>query len=94
MDRDALVQSISARQRMVLQLRSDGYDLKQIAHVMNISYTTAYTHLGRLKKHIGITTDEALLQYALKLGLSTRTGSGQPAETQLPLRKRVVRRKR
>jgi len=80
LDREALFTKISPRQLMVLQLKSDGYGLKQIAHIMNITHTSAHTHLVRLKKHIGITTDEALLQYAFRLGISMRSG-GQFAGT-------------
>jgi DNA-binding NarL/FixJ family response regulator len=52
-DRDSLRESLSAREREVLQLVADGIPTRQVALKLGISYTTVRTHLRSISAKLG-----------------------------------------
>jgi DNA-binding NarL/FixJ family response regulator len=59
----------SPRQREVLQLLAEGYKLKEIAHRLNISISTAEFHKTALMRRLGAGTTAELLRFAMSKGL-------------------------
>jgi DNA-binding NarL/FixJ family response regulator len=52
-DRDSLRESLSPREREVLQLVADGIPTRQVALKLGISYTTVRTHLRSISAKLG-----------------------------------------
>src|SRR5207244_9535321 len=52
-DRDHVRDSLSPREREVLQLMADGTSTRQIAHQLGISYSTVRTHVRAISTKLG-----------------------------------------
>ncbi len=62
---------LTPRQREVLQLIIDGCTMKEIAARLGISTRTAESHKYEMMQALGVQTTAELIQYALKLGLTS-----------------------
>ncbi len=58
--------SISQRQREVLQLLAEGHSMKEVAQVLNITPRTVAFHKYAMMKQLGIQSSAGLVQYAMK----------------------------
>jgi len=63
--------SLTPRQREVLQLVIEGCTMKEIASRLGISMRTAESHKYEMMEGLGVETTAELIQYALKLGLTS-----------------------
>jgi len=63
--------SLTPRQREVLQLVIDGFTMKEIATRLGISTRTAESHKYEMMEGLGVQTTAELIQYAIKLGLTS-----------------------
>ena len=63
--------ALTPRQREVLQLVIEGRTMKEIASRLGISARTAETHKYEMMQGLGVETTAELIQYALKLGLTS-----------------------
>lgn len=61
--------SLSSRERQVLQLVAEGNTTKRIANLLNVSVKTADSHRTRIMKKLDIHETAGLVRYAIKLGL-------------------------
>jgi DNA-binding NarL/FixJ family response regulator len=69
-DTDPL-QSLSQRERMVLQLAAEGHNNPEIAEKLFISPRTAETHRTNLLRKLGLQTQTDLVRFAIRKGLIT-----------------------
>jgi len=60
---------LTLRQKEVLQLLAEGYSMKQVAHVLNITPRTVAFHKYTMMEHLEIYSNAELISYALKYGL-------------------------
>jgi DNA-binding CsgD family transcriptional regulator len=67
-ERSRFLKSISPQDRIILQLRTEGYSIKEVANVLNRSYSTIHTHIHRMRKKLDLSSDGALLNYAKRIG--------------------------
>ena len=63
--------SLTPRQREVLQLLAEGYSVKEIATILNISLKTVEYHKYRMMEDLGIKSLAELVRYAVKHGIET-----------------------
>ena len=63
--------SLTPRQREVLQLVIEGCTMKEIATRLGISTRTAESHKYEMMEGLGVETTAELIQYAVKLGLTS-----------------------
>ena len=63
--------TLTPRQREVLQLVIEGCTMKEIASRLGISTRTAETHKYEIMEGLGVGTTAELIQYAVKLGLTS-----------------------
>ena len=63
--------SLTPRQREVLQLVIEGCTMKEIATRLGISTRTAESHKYEMMEGLGVQTTAELIQYAIKLGLTS-----------------------
>ncbi len=63
--------TLTPRQREVLQLVIDGCTMKEIAIRLGISTRTAESHKYEMMEGLGVGTTAELIQYAIKLGLTS-----------------------
>src|SRR5688572_1062307 len=63
--------NLTPRQREVLRLIAQGLTMKEIAAQLGISTRTAESHKYEMMEALGIETTAELVQYAMKLGLTT-----------------------
>src|SRR5207253_2065953 len=61
---------LTLRQKEVLQLLAEGYSMKQVAHVLNITPRTVAFHKYTMMEHLEIFSNAELISYALKYGLA------------------------
>ena len=61
--------SLTARERQVLQLVSEGKSTKEIANLLGISVKTAESHRGSLMRKLDIHETASLVRYAIRRGL-------------------------
>jgi len=61
--------SLSARERQVLQLVAEGRATKEIAFVLGLSVKTAESHRGRIMAKLGIHDVAGLVRYAIRHGM-------------------------
>ena len=66
---DSPTQSLTARERQILQLIAESKSTKEIARLLNISYKTAESHRSRLMKKLDIHETAGLVRYAIRRGL-------------------------
>lgn len=62
-------ESLSQREREVLQLSAEGYNYAEIAERLVISPRTAETHRANAMRKLGLTTVADLVRYAIRKGL-------------------------
>jgi len=62
---------LTQRQREILQLLTEGYSAKEIAHMLNISPRTVEFHKYNLMSKLNLKSVSALVQYAIKHGFIT-----------------------
>ena len=60
---------LTARQRQVLQMIAAGRSTKEIAGLLGVSIKTVETHRTRMMQTLGLYGTNALMRYALRLGL-------------------------
>jgi DNA-binding NarL/FixJ family response regulator len=65
------IQSLTGRQREVLQLLAEGLSTKQVAIQLHLSVKTVETHRQALMKRLGLTGVADLTKFALREGLVT-----------------------
>jgi DNA-binding NarL/FixJ family response regulator len=68
---DTLPQSLSARQREVLQLVAEGKATKEIAWILDVSIKTVEFHKTRIMKELGLRSAAELTKYAISAGLTS-----------------------
>jgi DNA-binding NarL/FixJ family response regulator len=66
-----LPQSLSARQREVLQLVAEGKATKEIAWILDVSIKTVEFHKTRIMKELGLRSAAELTKYAISAGLTS-----------------------
>ncbi len=59
-------EKLSSREKVVLQLFSQGKTTKQIAEHLSVSIPTVYNYLFKIRKKLDVNTNVGLLNYALK----------------------------
>lgn len=64
------VDSLSARERQVLQLVVEGKMSKEIAHMINLSPKSVQTYRSRLMAKLGVSDVPSLVKFALEHGLT------------------------
>ena len=64
-----LLETLSPRQREVLQLIAEGRTTKQIAQLLDISVKTVETHRAQLMERLNIHDVAGLVRYAIIVGL-------------------------
>jgi len=64
-------QTLTARQREVLQLIAEGQSSKEIARRLNLSVKTVESHRSQLMKQLDIHEVAGLVRYALRVGVVT-----------------------
>ena len=62
---------LTPRQREVLQLIIEGHTMREIASRLGISTRTAESHKYEMMESLGVESTAELIQYALKLGLTS-----------------------
>jgi len=62
---------LTPRQREVLQLVIEGRTMKEVAAQLGISTRTAESHKYEMMEGLGVETTAELIQYAIKLGLTS-----------------------
>lgn len=60
---------LTARERQVLQLVAEGNTTKEIARMLEVSFSTAQAHRHRIMKKLGIHDAAGLVRYAIRRGL-------------------------
>jgi DNA-binding NarL/FixJ family response regulator len=68
---DRFLQSLSTRQREVLQLVAEGKATKEIAWILNVSIKTVEFHKTRIMKELHLRTTAELTKYAISAGLTS-----------------------
>jgi DNA-binding NarL/FixJ family response regulator len=63
------LESLTPRQREILQLIAEGYSTKQMALSLNISVKTVETHRAQLMDRLQIHNIAGLVRYAIRNGL-------------------------
>ena len=63
------VDSLTPRQRQILQMIAEGKTTKQIALILNVSVKTVESHRALLMKRVGVQDIASLVRYALRIGL-------------------------
>jgi len=61
-DHNANIENLTAREREVLFLRTEGYTLEQISKTLQIAETTAKTHLQNIHRKLGVSTQAELIK--------------------------------
>ena len=64
-------QTLSARQREVLQLVAEGKATKELASILNVSVKTVEFHKTRIMKELRLRTAAELTKYAIAAGLTS-----------------------
>lgn len=68
-DGPTALETLTPRQREVLQLIAEGHSTKGIAAVLGLSVKTAETHRTQLMQRLGIHDVAGLVRYAMRVGL-------------------------
>jgi two-component system response regulator NreC len=61
--------SLTGRERQVLQLVAEGKTTKEIAVILNVTVKTAESHRGKLMEKLNIHSTAGLVRYAIRCGL-------------------------
>lgn len=67
-------QQLTQRQREILQLLAEGGSVKEIAEILKISPRTVEFHKYSLMSKLKLKTNSALVQYAIKYGITAIAG--------------------
>jgi DNA-binding NarL/FixJ family response regulator len=70
-DANGFAQTLSSRQREVLQLVAEGKATKEIASILNVSIKTVEFHKTRIMKELRLRTAAELTKYAISAGLTS-----------------------
>ncbi len=70
-DANRFAQTLSSRQREVLQLVAEGKATKEIASILNVSIKTVEFHKTRIMKELRLRTAAELTKYAISAGLTS-----------------------
>ena len=62
-------QRLTDRQREVLQMLAEGRSLREISHLLKISYRTVRFHKVRIMEELGTSKNADLVKYAMKHGM-------------------------
>lgn len=62
-------ESLTPRQREILQMIAEGKSTKQIAHILNVSAKTIESHRSKLMKRLDAKDIATLVKHAVRLGL-------------------------
>ncbi|MEA2783181.1 MAG: hypothetical protein QOK29_4725 [Rhodospirillaceae bacterium] len=68
-DRASSIETLTSRQREVLQLVAEGHSSKQIAGILNASVKTIDAHRVNIMESLGIHNVPGLVRYAIRSGL-------------------------
>ena len=60
---------LTPRQRDVLRLLADGFSMREAGLVLNITPRTVAFHKYQMMAQLGLTSNAALIQYAVKQGI-------------------------
>ena len=60
---------LTIRQKEVLQLLAEGYSMKQVAGMLDITTRTVAFHKYAMMEHLEIESSAELVSYAMKAGL-------------------------
>lgn len=63
------LETLTPRQREILQLIAEGHTAKEIAYTLNLSVKTVETHRAQLMARLGIHDIAGLVRYAIRTGL-------------------------
>lgn len=67
--------SLTPRQKEILQLLAEGYTMKEVGAILNVSPRTVAFHKYQMMQRLRIKNSAELVQYAVKKGIvSTRSG--------------------
>jgi DNA-binding NarL/FixJ family response regulator len=69
--------SLTPRQREILQLIAEGHSTKAVAKRLGISFKTAQTHRSQLMERLGVHSVAEVVHYAIQAGL-IQPGEGRP----------------
>jgi DNA-binding CsgD family transcriptional regulator len=61
--------SLTARQREILQMIAEGKTTKQMALILGVSVKTIESHRAQLMKRLGVQDIASLVKHALRIGL-------------------------
>lgn len=64
-----LYETLTSREREILQLTAEGYSATEIADRLSISSRTVETHRANLMRKLGLRTQTDLIRYALRRGI-------------------------
>jgi DNA-binding NarL/FixJ family response regulator len=67
--RDGVLNTLTLRQREVLQLLAEGKSAKEVAAAMNITPRTAEFHKYNIMKQLGIKSNAEIIHFAIKHGI-------------------------
>ena len=62
---------LTIRQKEVLQLLAEGYSMKQVAGMLDITTRTVAFHKYAMMEHLEIQSSAELVSYAMKVGIAT-----------------------
>ena len=68
---DGRLETLTPRQREILQLIAEGKSTKEIASVLDVSVKTVETHRAQLMERLDIHDVAALVRYAIRTGVVT-----------------------
>ena len=71
-------QSLTPRQREVVQLLAEGKSMKQAASVLHITPRTVAFHKYRVMEHLGLNTSADLVRYAIRKRIVNLRDFGTP----------------
>jgi DNA-binding NarL/FixJ family response regulator len=63
------LETLTPRQREVLQFVAEGKSTKEMAHLLNISIKTVETHRAQIMQRLDVRDVPGLVRYAIKIGL-------------------------
>lgn len=64
-----LLETLTPRQREVLQFVAEGKSTKEMAHLLKISIKTVETHRAQIMRRLDVRDVPGLVRYAIKIGL-------------------------
>lgn len=67
---------LTLRQKEVLQLLAEGYSMKQVARILNITPRTVAFHKYSMMEHLGVTSSAELISYAMRAGIASGRNPG------------------